>query len=109
MTLANPVSGFIAMPVGVVVVGLTLAWLLLLLRKHELAFWDALRRLSPSSRSSRWQIALALVLAVGIGLNVLMPEANVVFAAVDAAGLDLMTILIALEPRHYIVIAHQFA
>jgi hypothetical protein len=109
MTLANPFSAFIAMPAGAVVVALSLVFLLLMMKKHESAFWAGLRQLFPTPRSSRWQIALTLAIAVGIALVVLMPEANIVFTAVDAAGLDLVTLFIALELRQYIAVAYQLA
>jgi hypothetical protein len=109
MNSANLFGVSMAMPAGVIVAGLALAWLLLLLKAHESSFWGALQQLFPALRSSRWQVALTLAIAIGIGLIVLMPEANVVFAAVDAAGLDLVTVLIALELRQYIVIGYQLA
>jgi hypothetical protein len=107
MNSTHPFGIYSGMPSGVIVVGLALAWLLLSLKTHESAFRAALPQLFRSLRSSRWHVALSLALAVGIGLMVLMPEVNVVFVAVDAAGLDLVTILIALELGHYVVMGYR--
>jgi len=46
--------------------------------------------------------ALFLVVVVGVLLICLVPEAALVLPAVDAVGLDIVTILAALELRHYL-------
>jgi hypothetical protein len=45
---------------------------------------------------------LLLLVFVGIVLISTLPEAAVVLPALDAVGLDLVTILVALELRHYL-------
>lgn len=45
---------------------------------------------------------LFLVVVIGVLLVSTLPEAAFVFPAIDAVGLDIVTILVALELRHYL-------
>lgn len=76
--------------------------------------WFVLRR----STSDRWQRRLGairspllgsptyrvlfLLVAIGLLLITVLPEAAFVLPAVDAVGLDIVTIFAALELRHYV-------
>lgn len=56
---------------------------------------------SPLLQTPRYRVLLLLVL-VGILLISTLPEAAFVLPALDAVGLDLVTILVAVELRHYL-------
>lgn len=53
-------------------------------------------------RSPAYRVLFLLVL-VGVLLICLVPEAALVLPALDAVGLDIVTILVAFELRHYIL------
>ena len=66
-------------------------------RKHR---FGAIR--SPLIEPPTYRI-LFLLVAVGVLLISVLPEAAFVLPALDAVGLDIVTILVALELRHYIL------
>jgi hypothetical protein len=47
--------------------------------------------------------ALFLLIVIGVVLISVLPEAAFVLPALDAVGLDIVTIFVALELRHYLV------
>lgn len=57
---------------------------------------------SPPIRVPAYR-ALLLLVAVGILLICMVPEAALVLPALDAVGLDIVTIFVAFELRHYIL------
>lgn len=57
---------------------------------------------SPLIDSSAYR-ALFLLVLVGVLLIAVLPEAVFVLPALDAVGLDVATILVALELRHYLI------
>jgi len=65
-------------------------------RKHR--FW-AIR--SPLIEPPAYRV-LFLLVVVGVLLISVLPEAAFVLPALDAVGLDIATILVALELRHYL-------
>ena len=56
---------------------------------------------SPLLQAPTYRVLLLLVL-IGILLISTLPEAAFVLPALDAVGLDLVTILVAVELRHYL-------
>lgn len=62
--------------------------------------WRAAR--SPFIRGPTYRV-LFLLVVVGILLICLVPEAALVLPALDAVGLDIVTLLVAFELRHYIL------
>lgn len=71
------------------------------------AAWMAVATLGRATRSSLIKAppyrALFLLVVVGVLLICTLPEAAFVLPALDALGLDIVTILVALELRHYIL------
>jgi hypothetical protein len=65
-------------------------------RKHR---FGAIR--SPLIEPPTYRI-LFLLVVVGVLLISVLPEAAFVLPALDAVGLDIVTILVALELRHYL-------
>ena len=57
---------------------------------------------SPLIKAPTYRI-LFLLVVVGVLLISVLPEAVFVLPALDAVGLDIVTILVALELRHYIL------
>jgi hypothetical protein len=49
--------------------------------------------------------ALFVLVLIGVVLICLLPEASVIIPALDIIGLDLVTILVALELSHYLIYA----
>ena len=72
-------------------------------RKHRFA---AIR--SPLIERPAFRI-LFLLVVVGVLLISMLPEAVFVLPALDAVGLDIATILVALELRHYLASAARLA
>lgn len=58
---------------------------------------------SPLIKAPAYRILFFLVVA-GVLLTCALPEAAFVLPAFDAVGLDIVTILVALELRHYILV-----
>jgi hypothetical protein len=63
---------------------------------------------SPFINTPAYRVLLFLV-AVGVLLICLVPEAALVLPALDAVGLDIVTIFVAFELRHYILFLAQRA
>jgi hypothetical protein len=86
-----------------------------MLGRYERTTWLALYRWRQSSNrsgsgfvaSSRGQMVLLIAIVLGIALASFMPEASVLLSAVDAIGLDFVTILVALELRYYLAIVFR--
>ena len=57
---------------------------------------------SPLIKAPAYRV-LFLLVVVGVLLICTLPEAAFVLPALDAVGLDIVTILVALELRHYIL------
>jgi hypothetical protein len=53
--------------------------------------------------------ALFLLVVVGVLLICTLPEAAFVVPALDSVGLDIVTILVALELRHYVLLLARLA
>jgi len=82
---------------AVMLAGCLLVWKLSTRWKRRFgAFASALIRTPPAYR------ALFVLVLVGLLLIATLPEAAMVLPAVDAVGLDIVTILVALELRHYL-------
>jgi hypothetical protein len=62
--------------------------------------WMATR--SPLMKAPAYRV-LFLLVVVGVLLICMVPEAALVLPALDAVGLDIVTILVAFELRHYIL------
>ena len=58
---------------------------------------------SPLIKAPAYRV-LFLLVVVGVLLICMLPDAALVLPAVDAVGLDIVTILVALELRHYILL-----
>lgn len=58
---------------------------------------------------SRWERLLLVAVIVGVAAAALAPEAGLLLSAVDAIGLDAVTILVAFELRHYISTSARLA
>jgi hypothetical protein len=58
---------------------------------------------------SRWERLLLAAVLLGVVAAALAPEAGLLLSAVDAVGLDVVTILVALELRHYIATCVRIA
>ena len=58
---------------------------------------------SPLIKAPAYRV-LFLLVVVGVLLICTLPEAALVLPALDAVGLDIVTILVALELRHYILL-----
>ena len=63
---------------------------------------------SPLIKAPAYRV-LFLLVAVGVLLICMLPEAAFVLPVLDAVGLDIVTILVALELRHYIVLLVRLA
>lgn len=57
---------------------------------------------SPLIKAPAYRVLFLLVVA-GVLLICMLPEAALVLPALDAVGLDIVTILVAFELRHYIL------
>ena len=62
--------------------------------------WMATR--SPLMKAAAYRV-LFLLVVVGVLLICMVPEAALVLPALDAVGLDIVTILVAFELRYYIL------
>lgn len=58
---------------------------------------------------SRWERLLLVAVLLGVAAAALAPEAGLLLSAVDVVGLDVVTILVALELRHYIATCARLA
>lgn len=58
---------------------------------------------SPLIKTPAYRV-LFLLVVVGVLLICTLPEAALVLPALDAVGLDIVTILVALELRHYLLL-----
>ena len=63
---------------------------------------------SPLIKTPVYRV-LFLLVVVGVLLICTLPEAVFVLPALDALGLDIVTILVALELRHYILVLMRLA
>jgi hypothetical protein len=63
---------------------------------------------SPLIKAPAYRV-LFLLVVVGVLLICMLPEAALVLPALDAVGLDIVTILVALELRHYILLLARLA
>jgi hypothetical protein len=57
---------------------------------------------SPASETPTYR-ALFLLVVIGVVLISVLPEATFIIPALDVVGLDLVTILVALELSHYLI------
>lgn len=86
----------------IVATAATLAFCVLALPRLAIRWKPRLRALaSPLMQPAGYRVLFLLVI-VGIMLISALPEAAFVLPALDAVGLDLVTILVALELRHYL-------
>jgi hypothetical protein len=83
--------------IAVVLACCLLVWKLSTRWKHRFGTFGSGLIKSPAYR------VLFLLVAVGVLLICMVPEAALVLPALDAVGLDIVTILVALELRHYIL------
>jgi hypothetical protein len=63
---------------------------------------------SPLIKAPAYRV-LFLLVVVGVLLICMVPEAAFVLPVLDALGLDIVTILVALELRHYILLLARLA
>jgi hypothetical protein len=63
---------------------------------------------SPLIKAPAYRVLFLLVVA-GVLLICMLPEAAFVLPTFDALGLDIVTILVALELRHYILVLMRLA
>ena len=63
---------------------------------------------SPLIKAPAYRV-LFLLVVVGVLLICVLPEAAFVLPVLDAVGLDIVTMLVALELRHYILLLAQLA
>ena len=63
---------------------------------------------SPLIKAPAYRV-LFLLVVVGVLLICTLPEAALVLPALDAVGLDIVTILVALELRHYVLLLARLA
>ena len=92
----------------VAAIAVALGCCLLVLQRFTSDRWkrrfDAIR--SPLIESSSYRV-LFLLVVVGVLLISVLPEAAFVLPALDAVGLDIVTIFAALELRHYLTSVAQ--